>query len=462
MKRVRIFGIATLLLLSLLLSSCAFGDWVNNLFTKDIIEKVTYAMGRASSVRMDGEVSLTLYVANEEVKITGRAEQIYSEGRKKSDLYYYAKESALAKIGSSKTSTTTIEAYQDGNFFYSMDNGTDNVKAYSENTRDEFLTYYKNRVGVSELSEGYGNLQHFENEDGTHTLVMSQYSDAFLGELNSTYALPMEEGGAYIVDCVVSFEVNEDYLVTSSHLEYIFSDEKSKGSQTLTYSGYGEKKRAEEEIVAEEYTKVDDARILPMLTNLLMNKKNSDDEYFEYSIKQEASKSQGYDRIALDKYEVDYGTEGGKYFCRIVSESEGVTSVISYGDNVLYVNGVRQAGQQMDLTMKAMVNSLIDPFFYSPVQVTGVQVEEEGDRCVYLLTLSEKNATLKNVLDTAYSALGGKFSTGTITLEVIVQDGELQTLDYHIEAEGTVGQFRTTLTMDSETKFCEPPVGEED
>lgn len=435
MKRISALFVLVLMICSLMLSSCSFfGQWGKT--PKSVMERIDDAMNEVASFRMDGDVSFYVSVGGQAVRIEGQTQKIVVGGEE--DLYFLSYEELMIDIASQRTRTATLEAYHDGNYFFDFTLGNQSARFYSPKSQEEFSDYYENAMNSDSFLKGYQSFQHTEGEDGTHTVVLSDYDSERIDRVNALYGFPMEEGGAVVTACKVQIRTNELYQIQEVITDYTFSDTSFFGRQWVNCSDIGTAERDLSRIVPQNYTAVEDASVLPLLLRSLSEEKARETGAFTYTDTRGFATDKGESTQVTETDEVTYGTNEGGYFFDIDAKTDTRDIHISYADGVCRVNGEisEKTKIQSDIEAKALIRGMIDPMTFRPDFVKDVTIVSKKDGlATYSLTLNLKNNEVSSMVSQLLGTVGlGGSRNISASLLVVVEDYRLKETALDISA----------------------------
>ena len=454
--------LVVILLLSVTLSSCEFPQipWLNNggngepeepeeLTTKALLDNMSDAMDGLSSLEVNGKTKITLYVAATKMNIVGTSKTIFRVRSATNDsfTYFYNETDTTAKSAGIESNISTVEAFDDGKYFFSYSNDGRVKKMYSQNTSDEFMDYYTSQSDGIDIFGGYGKASHVKNADGTYTLTLKEYDSENADYFNESFGLPMENGGGRITDYVITVTVNSDYSITDIVIDYVFSNTEFSGSQTLTLTNHNNAEELSDAIDINEYTQVSDAIAVASYSKLISDRQNSKKGCFTFSMSQTATLA-GSTSQYWENDKVSYGVNDDGYYFDIAAEIRGSKHTITYIDGKYKVDGeLDKSTDHNDVTSKAFVDGLINPFGVQPSEIMDVTVSKSGRNTVYTFKLAPSYGAVVDKLTAIFQSAGATYKSANIHMEITVKDSELISLRYTAEALGEVRQYNSTYNM---------------
>ena len=462
MKRI----LALLVLLVMILtafSSCSFGSGNqqnNNNENKEeepkaptsqeILDSISTAMDAAYSYEANVDLNITTYVFGKEVKIEGKGVNVFSHPEN-ADFYFYSQNEINMDINSVKTVTSTVEAYNEGQFFFSYKLGKESKKLYSDLDEERFTEYYELITGDDVFLLGYNEISHTKNEDGTYTVTLGDYDEKAVEAMNSSYGFPMDGSKAKILDFTVTLTVDSDFLISKAVTEYEFSNTKCSGEETVFYKNFNTAEKIVDTINPKDYTKIGDARIAPLLIKLLKDKKDSKEEQ-TFSFNQNAkSMVMGYSSSSKANNKISYGVDDGDYYFDV----EINETLNNY--KATYKNGEYKIGKKVDttkyndVTAKSFINEFIDPYSFTPAMIKNVsRTGGTGGATYFTIEIDVKHATFVQMLKSSYAAAGATYEKATVTLFVAVDKGEILSMKYTLKSSGYIksGNHTYNISLD--------------
>lgn len=418
-----------------------------------IMEKISKAMDKAYSYESDGELNITAYYNKKEMNIKGITKQIFSK-EKNSDLYFYSNNIIDIEHNNSKTSTKVIEAYNDGEYFFSHFSNKTGNRLRSSHTEKEFLEYYEKSSKSGDLLDGYSEISSSKNDDGNYEVLLTKYDSNKIKEINLIYGFPLKANGASIVDLIVTILADSKYLVKEIDIQYIFSEDDHSGEQKITYSNYGSAEKNLSDINTKFYTSVDDARAVPLLSSLLNDVaqaesgKVSSSSTFETMLMGVKNKSE-------ETYNVSYGYDDGKFEYDVKAEIGEKKHSIEYKDGI-YIKDEQKNESYTEFEAKAFVKSLIDPYSYSSMSVRQVNVNRNDDGTTsYTFEVKPENTALEEMLKQTFSSLSAGYMNAEVEINFVVKDDELTSITYLINSTGQINYRNSTymIGIDITTKL---------
>jgi hypothetical protein len=445
--------IFVILLSVVLLTACDFGK---ELTSADVLAEIKDAMDNAPSYEADGEITMTVFVLGDKMELDGTQKTVYSKNADEG-MYFCSKNDTTAEYKGEEVRLVVTDAYNGGSYFLTCITGGDSTKLRSEMTEDEFEEFYKNLNDNIDIFEGYGEISHVKNEDGTYTVSLSKYDEKTISTLNKKSGFPLENGGGKIVDCAVTVEADADFRMNKVTVDYVFSNSSFSGKQTMSFSKYGEAEKELKYVDTDRYTEVSNAGAVRTLKSLLTDRTESENGSLVFDYVMEVMVA-GQKQTRTEKTTVTYGRRDGAYTFEANCEVDGTEYEITYKDGVFKTNGEETPGYN-DYTAKQFVSGqLIDPFNFSMAGVENITQKNESDgSTVYELKMAYNSAFIEKKLGPSYEAIGAEYDTASATLTITVKDNAIKTIEYKVNSYGSIEQgnssFGIGISMTTATRF---------
>ena len=425
--------------LLLMLSSCA-GDG------DSVLIKISKAMDELSSYEADGELNIAAYYNNEKLNITGESKSIYSE---EGDLYYYSKSDVTVKHTTFTNSTTVLEAYNDGEYLLMYSVGDEKTRLRSEHTESEITEYFEDRSEFGSIFHGYSKISASKNKSKGYDVKLSNYDKKTIRTLNADLGFPIEKGGATITDISVTISTHSNYLINEINVDYVFSSNDFSGSEKTLYSNYDAAEKIESGLLAQNYTSVADARVVPMLMSHLNSKTVADKGSFRstYSVVMKVMETENE---INQSYDVSYGYKNDRFWYTVDHTADDEKNHEEYENN----------GEGLAFCeAKAYIDGLIDPFSFSADGIHSVERQKKSNGTViYTIGINTRFTPIYDIVKQIFSAANASYERSSVQLVVEFKGNELVSMTYTIEALGKIyyagiGSIELPLTIESKTTF---------
>lgn len=443
MKKVGICAIICMLILSLFLSSCDAFVAVRDFFSSDIMDKVARAMNRANSYEMVGETNFQVYNSKGPLaEYQSFSRQIVIQG-KNDERYYYSFES-IGDFNYGNVDYYLVEGFENGYYFFASDEFTLDLQpkeSYcSKMTAKEFDKYYEKTYSQRDSFDGYSNLEHTENADGTHTIVLSGYDAQTLYGVNSSFGLPFHDEGERIVDIVVTITTDEKYRISEAKSTYVFPDGISSGEKIQTYSAYGMAQKQEGAFLFKDFTLIEDARIFSMFFRQLSEKVNMQNGQFTTSVHSVLTTEGAEDRAFYESTNVSFGERENGYYFDMHSSGDATHTRTSYENGVFMRDGREfyptstQNPSNPHQIAKNLLSTQIDPYRFRPYSIRNIMpVRVEGEVSYYEFYMTYSQVSDLNQIAERFSP---RYEATEPQMYVCfeVVDGEIRAVEYRIES----------------------------
>ena len=463
MKKMTSVFLAVILLSLAVLSSChPTSDKSERDAAIEILDKVSQTMDGLYSYEADGEIEILAYASQQKMKVKGNTKQIYSKDAD-GELYHYARSDASIKYGGVDTLTSSLQAFNDGKFFYSYSSGDEEKKMYYSLSESEYMTLReKINVGINIL-DGYSEISLIENEDKTYEIKLWGYDKKITDAYNAAYGFPVEVAGGRIIDFNVTLLAGESFLVKEVLVEYKFSNIEFIGSEKITYSNYNKAKKNLIDIEIADYDEVDDAGAGLLFDALLLERKESASGTLEYSHEQNRTFGDSTEtyRTYFETYDISYGVENGGYHYTVDASINGMDRSITYKDGVYkeIYNAHRETNEDYtDFMAKKFVDGFMNPLSFSAVGIDDVKRTVGDDGIIfYELTISSNATSMPSILSELYNSVDATYVSSTVKLEFTVENGRLTSVKYTITSIGKkkYENYNMFIDITTNTRFCD-------
>ena len=435
-----------------------------------VMDKISKAMDGAASYEVDGVLDITAIYAGQPMTVKSATKEIYSKNEGE-ELYYYSKADVEVTNRYQTTQSSALEAFNEGEYFFSYKLGDDSKRLYSECTEKEFLKYSAKASEFSNIFSGYDTFSSVKNEDGGYEVKLEKYDAKIINSLNSSCGFPLEKDGGVIEDITVTIIADSRYHIKEITVDYLFSNIYFSGSEKMVFSSYGSAEKITDAINPRYYTSVDDATIVPLLTTLINARVEEDEGSLAVTTFSKFS-TMGVESTNSVETDATYGYEDGKYHftakTKTTTKTKTQPSVLGTKTEekttkTSYKNGVRTEDDQKrdstDSSARAFIRDLIDPFAFPAYNVKSIiKTDNEDGTVTYTINIDTVATGVLAVLKELYSSFDARFSSASVTLEVVLKDYELTAINYKIESEGEivyngVHHFGADITVTTSTVF---------
>lgn len=347
-------------------------------------EKIDQTMNSMESMELKSSVEAIFFTKGYEYKLNGNSYMLSTR-----EAHYMEGDSVLTCEGRSyEQASHMVEAYYNGKMYTAVDDGTYDQKLCSVMTHEEY-----DEIQTSSLTEDIDILDctstEFSKREGEGwELRLSGYTKKTIDQLLKSLSLTEDMLGIPVTDMTVSLTADADFRVQKLEIAFSFTVEDEAVMPhflvTAEYSGFNSAVFDTSKLNAEEYTEVDDVRILQTLNEAMRARMDAVNGKFTLDIKN-TYEIQGQTNSAQESDIVTYGRKNGAYCYAISAWMDNQSFVISYqnGEQSVTVGDQTNTATQTEEDAKFFIDSLINSVKYDSNAITDIQkVEEE----VYLLT----------------------------------------------------------------------------
>jgi hypothetical protein len=342
-----------------------------------------------------------------------------------------------------------MEAHHDGKMYIASDDGTYSQKLCSAMTHEEY-DHIQTGVLTDDLDlADCTSAQFSQNEDDTWTLQFSGYTKKTIDKMVESFSITPDMLAVPIADVKVSLSANAQFLVQKMEFSFDFAVEDEEMTPTFRitaeYSNYDTAVFDTAKLNTEEFTEVDDVRILESLQTLLQERQNTVSGKFTMDLK---STYQLQDQITASQEQATftYGRKNGAYFYSGIANIDRKTFAVSYGNGQqeVTVSGQTSTAFQSEEEAKAYIDGLINMANYTPTAITGIQKLDEG---VYLLLGQPKN------LEQTIGITGIDEVSANQECKVTFESNKLMKIENKLVVAGKYTDQPVTLTVESVVTF---------
>lgn len=415
-------------------------------------EKVDQMMNNLESVELDTTTKVIFFNSGYRFELNGTASVLSTK-----ECHYSQHENTVSSEELSMEQTTTaIEAYYDGKMYMAVNNGTYDQKLCSEMTHEEYDRVQEGNLTdeidiVNCLEGSYSKL-----EDGTWNLKFSGYTKKTIDKVLDVLLITDDMLGAPIADMEVNLIANADFYVQKLEIKFVFSAQSGQMTPefvvTAVYSNYNTATFDAAVLNSEEYTLVDDVRVIDAVTTGIQEKQNAQNDEFTLDI-ESSYEHLGVTQETAEFDHVIYGRKNSAYFYEIVAQMEGAEFLIQYqnGEQIVTAQEQTHTAPQSESDAKLFIDSLIDSARFNANAVTDIEKQEED---VYLLTCGQLDLE-------EYTQLMGSnnivLTAANQQIVVTFQSGELLKVESTLTLEGTEADQTMKLVSHNIVSFEELP-----
>ena len=417
-------------------------------------EKIDQSMNSLKSMEMTVATDVTYYSMGYQFSVKGSRYVLSAQ-----DAHYNENETLLTcEELSLEQKMHTVDAYYDGKMYIAVSDGVYNQKLCSELTHEE----YDEDQGESltdEINIVNCTASEFAKEGEGWKLKFSGYTKKTIDHVLQSLGVTEDMLGTSIVDMEVNITADKDFYVTEMKIMFHFPDVEGEEispdfSVTAQYKALNSATFDTARLNTEEFTLVDDVRVLNSVAIALAQRQNASSGSF----KLELSNTQdiaGKITASKETDTVSYGRKNGAYYYQITSQMEGQNFEILYqnGEQTVTVDGQTHTAEQTEAEAKIFVDGLIDAANYKSSAITGIEKQAEG---VYVLTSAALDLT-----EYAQQLQGNDMAlaSGTQQITVTFREGKLVQISGKSVLSGTYQKDALTVTSESNVVFEDPQEG---
>lgn len=446
MKKTALF-LTLVLILSTLLSSCA--STVSSFDDLDKLwKKVDKAMNSLKSYEMDIELEMKLGEDYGNVDSKGTNHTVVYQKRGKI-TYFYEFTRTEVTAGDNDAVMEQLIAF-DGEKLYESNVYDDRAAKFSSDiTSAAFTEHFEGETDWN-FSPDDAYEKSLEKSDGSYIIKLSEFKISVVNDFAENTGFDALAFGLRISDMSVEILVDKKHRVKEMDIS-IYAERKTEPVMTIkvAYSNYNDADK--EEIDKNEYTEVDDVRILDWLSKSLSDKTDEKDGAF--TIEQREQNVYAADRAHYndgDKsyYDVKFNN-GDRYTFDISYDVNGKSSTLQYNEGVMYLNSdptspnsKPEVEKATDKDAKDTVKAFLDMFDIKTYNVKSIQKESDGVYridCYFDITVSDKSPIL---------SLGDRYSDYSFYYLVHVDGDEVTCIETYLEIIGKNYVHITHSTLD--------------
>lgn len=407
--------------------------------------KIDETMTAAQSMEMRSTVLAVFYSGGYEFKLHGSAYIFASK-----ETHFTDSEMTLScEATSFEQKTYLMEAYYEGKMYHMGNDGTYDQKLCSAMTHDEYDQIQSGTLTEDVDLADCTSARYTQNEDGTWILEFSGYTKKTIDSMIDSLSMTQDMLAVPIADVKVTICANADFLVNKMEFSFVFAaDDEGLAPtflMTAEYAGYNSAVFDAGKLNTEEFTEVDDVRILESMQSALTERQNAASGKFNLDLKS-IHKLQNQTTTFEEKDVVTYGRKNGAYYYTIMSEMEGQTFEIRYqnGEQNVTMDGQTTTGSQSEAEAKYFVDALINSAYYTSAAITDIQKLEDG---VYLLIGEPKN------MEQAMGLTDVDVASVIQECKVTFENNKLMKIENKLVIEGKYSADSITITVESLVEF---------
>lgn len=396
-----------------------------------------------------------LYGMKYDLSGTNHVIEVESDG----DFYSYTQQSMTVTCEEAEYSETSesVTAYYNGKMYISNKSEGVDQKFCSAMTAEEFIEADSDDSIKDIDFTDCAKSEFSKNEDGTWNLKFSAYTKKQINVMLD--GMEMEEGemGADILDMEVTVLADTEFRAKQMSIKLVFEIEEDSTvipefAVTNNYSKFNEAQPNPDAIKTEEYTEVDDVRVLDNVEDSIKDIQNASSGKFKYDLKQ-STRVYGQTSTYTEKNTITYGKENGGYYYDVSANISGTKYTINYkgGKQTITQGSEKNSTSQSEEDAKAFIDGLIDCASYHAELVSKIEKTDEG---VYKFTIDNPDISeIKQNLAASEIAV----KSGSQEMIVTLSDGSVTRIENKLKINATYkksgANASVTITVTSTVDF---------
>ena len=447
----RMIWINLMLICAMMLTSC--GTLLNiapaPVTANQVVRRMNARLASLDGYRIDVEGTITAYA--DTTKITGTLEgfAIEDQGKDKNDYYYYTEMTNKSKTNSANVTIRSTEAYYEGYAYSHYSESSTWRKLCSPMTKQEYLDYISDDSLFDLETDDCKNRELEKTEDG-YTVNYSGYSADAIADFCDKMDLDKDTFGKMPEDLKITIVTDLDYYPKTFTLEMVFEQSKTSYykpafSMTMTFSQFNEVERKTSGLSPDSYKEIESLALLDEVEELIDDRIDAEQGSFTAKVEANAEfMSQSNKESETNKVTFSRSKDGFTFEADVTSKND--TKHVSYANGektTEYGNDKSYTDEMSEDEAEAFVAEMInDPLLgYNKNYVTDIKATEDG----YEITM---DVSKDNALGLIISSAGAKFSSGSHTIKIKVEDGKITEIKHGYRASGSVQTgFNQTATL---------------
>ena len=424
---------------------------------KELWDKINETMDALDSYESNGTGTLTLNVSGVKLSMDLKMKNLISGLQNGNYYYYYSTDSTLSTTSNISLSgessevlhEISIEAFDDGKMFVSLESDERNQKLYSSITKEDFIAYRENKDQDSDDIDysDCKNASFSQNEDGTWSLQYSGYTKKTINQLIKSFDMENAAFDFEIEDLNVSVLADSEFRAKEIKIQFLFDEETEKSTSpvfemSMTFGNYNAITPIK--LNTSEYTKVEDCRFIYDLEDMLQALEEKKDGLFSLELEQILSvPSLNQTQSYTENDTVIYGEKNGSYFYEITASSGSDVFDISYenGKQTVSVSGQKETTSQTENEAKEYIRSLINTASYSPEYVSSITKRGEG---IYEIQCKYPDTSAYAPIFEAYA---GTLTEITQTITFTIENDSIVKIENYTLAKGNASNGYQLIEM---------------
>ena len=405
-----------------------------------VIRRMNTRVQSLDGYRIDVTGSFTAYA--DTTKIIGTLEgfAIEDQGKDKDDYYYHMEMINKSQTGNGSQNVTvkSTEAYYDGYAYSFYSEGATWRKLCSPMTKNEFLDYIADDSLLEIKTDGCKNKELQKADDG-YTVKYSGYSEAAISDFFDMMSFTKDMFGKMPSDLAVTIKTDKDYYPQSFTLELVFEESKTsyykpEFSMTMSYSQFDAVERQTKSLSPDKYKQIESLSLLKEVDQLIEDRIEAKEGSFTTTTDATASILSQSNK-ETQTYKVTFAREkDGLTFEADLTDKNGKEH-ISYanGEKTTEYSGKTNTTKMTEDEAEQFIAQLInDPAMgYNPNYVSDIKKVDDG----YEITMEVSKDT---VIGQIITSAGAKFSSGSHTVKITVENGKITTMRHTYRASGSL------------------------
>jgi hypothetical protein len=420
---------------------------------QELYDKIIKKMDAIESVRTDISIDITFHVSGYEVKSEGTG---YSVEIINSDGEFYFYEEITTRVNSVELSVDEkqkqMEAYYDGNYFISREQGDTVQKMYSPMTTEEVIEYLSEKdVGMFDYLANCTNKSFEKVDGGDWQYSCSGFTKIAIDKIVKALNLDGGELTAEFMDINFVLTADEKYRPKELKIDFVFEEIINKPSVSIlmAFSQYGSAEAVTEPLDTDKFTEVDDVRVLGDVEEMLREKTKKESGRFALTIDNTVRDYRGESSTYTEENIISYGKDDGGYFYNIDALINQELYTISYknGRQTIELGSEYQENIQSEQEAREWIIQLMNNVGYDPITVTDIESKGEG---VYKLTCGN---TPTDFYEEYFENYGASLYTVTEIITVTIKFGNITQISSNVTAKGSTEYGMITLTTLTKVTF---------
>ncbi|MBE6904588.1 MAG: hypothetical protein E7480_08290 [Ruminococcaceae bacterium] len=451
-KTTRIFSLLLGVLMIFSLASCGKTVVEKPFEPEDaasLWNKIYETMNAVENYNLTVKIEMTYYSLGKKFEVNEEIINFASNAEE----YIESKTVIKCQELSYEENIVNVSAYHDGKMYSSTKNSKYDQKFCSPMTFEEYREANYDETLDNKILGDCTNSEFSKKEDGTWNIKFSGYTKKAITKLMKTTQISYEDLGADVLDMEVNIVADADFRIKTIKTDFSFDvDENTttlpRFSMIEEYSSFNEAKFDTQKLKAEEYTQVDDVRVLSYVEDGIKVIQDAATGKFTLDISNSTT-ILGQTETTTEKDIVSYGKKNGAYYYDVEAKTDEQTIYLKHesGNLTIEVGGEKQVQAQNEKDAKAQIDGFIDSAKYNSMAVTSIEKKSDG---VYLLKIANFDVSL---LQASYEGSGIELKSGTQEITVTMTDKSITKIESKIDIDAVYnyegGSEKMTLSGES-------------